>query len=237
MERDYWDQFRNIRNNAADYFDTVGKNERELMNNSKNFQTRLRLNRQVEFTEDFRKRFMTREYGNYQKYENNSITENVEKGEDDVGADPFLKNNRDMMRRVKLMENQEEIEQENEGIEDIMKNDQIADQSVKERFSMLKNNFDYTEEALNCENEMKMMRDFDMSEISYHGRMSPVAKEELYQNYQKGMTIKDLSLKYGILPQRVKAIVFQRHLYWNEVYPKLGETHMRLALERELFYA
>lgn len=51
------------------------------------------------------------------------------------------------------------------------------------------------------------------------------------------MTIKDLSLKYGILPQRVKAIVFHRHLYWNEVYPKLGETHMRLAIERELFYA
>ena len=51
------------------------------------------------------------------------------------------------------------------------------------------------------------------------------------------MTIKDLSLKYGILPQRVKAIIFQRHIYWHEVYPKLGETHMRLALEREMLYA
>jgi hypothetical protein len=38
--------------------------------------------------------------------------------------------------------------------------------------------------------------------------MSPIAKEELYRNYEKGMTIKDLSLKYGILPQRVKAIIF-----------------------------
>ena len=44
--------------------------------------------------------------------------------------------------------------------------------------------------------------------IKYFGRMSPIAKEELYLNYQKGMTIKDLSLKYGILPQRVKAIIF-----------------------------
>ena len=67
--------------------------------------------------------------------------------------------------------------------------------------------------------------------------MSPIAKEELYRNYQKGTTIKELSLKYGCIPQRVKAIIFQRHLYWNEVYPKLGETHMRLALERELLYA
>jgi uncharacterized protein YjcR len=38
--------------------------------------------------------------------------------------------------------------------------------------------------------------------------MSPFGKEEVYRNYLKGMTIKDLSLKYGILPQRVKAIVF-----------------------------
>ena len=26
-------------------------------------------------------------------------------------------------------------------------------------------------------------------------------------------------------------------MYWEEVYPKLGETHMRLALEREALYA
>lgn len=51
------------------------------------------------------------------------------------------------------------------------------------------------------------------------------------------MNVKDLTLKYGILPQRVKAVVFQRHIYWNEVYPKLGETHLRLGLEREYFYA
>ena len=36
---------------------------------------------------------------------------------------------------------------------------------------------------------------------------------------------------------RVKAIVFQKHMYWNEVYPKMGETHQRLAFEREAMYA
>jgi hypothetical protein len=51
------------------------------------------------------------------------------------------------------------------------------------------------------------------------------------------MTQKDISNKYGILPQRVKAIIFQKHLYWTEVYPKLGPTHMRLAMEREFLYA
>ena len=45
------------------------------------------------------------------------------------------------------------------------------------------------------------------------------------------LSIKDLSMKYGILSifripsilqQRVKAIVYQKHLYWNEVYPRLA---------------
>lgn len=53
----------------------------------------------------------------------------------------------------------------------------------------------------------------------------------------QGTTIKDLSLKYGILPQRVKAIVYQKYLYWEEVYPRLGETHMRVAFEKEMLYA
>ena len=44
-------------------------------------------------------------------------------------------------------------------------------------------------------------------------------------------------MKYGILPQRVKAIVYQKHMYWEEVYPRLGETHMRLAMQMELLYA
>ena len=67
--------------------------------------------------------------------------------------------------------------------------------------------------------------------------MSPQGKEELYRSYMQGTTIKDLSLKYGILPQRVKAIVYQKYLYWEEVYPRLGETHMRVAFEKEMLYA
>lgn len=74
-------------------------------------------------------------------------------------------------------------------------------------------------------------------EVTFNGRMSPFAKELVYRNYLKGATIKDLSLKFGILPQRVKAIVYQKHLYWEEVYPKLGETHMRVCLETEALYA
>lgn len=36
-------------------------------------------------------------------------------------------------------------------------------------------------------------------ESSWNGRMSPFVKEVIYREYDKGMSIKDLSLKYGIL--------------------------------------
>lgn len=77
----------------------------------------------------------------------------------------------------------------------------------------------------------------EQQHILHFGRMSPQAKEELYRSYMTGTTVKDLSLKYGILPQRVKAIVYQKYLYWEEIYPRLGETHMRMAMEEEMVYA
>lgn len=87
------------------------------------------------------------------------------------------------------------------------------------------------------ENEYAFMQNPETYESGYAGRLSPLVKERLYREYQKGTSVKDLSLKFGILQARVKAIIHQKHLYWEEVYPKLGESHMRLALEREAQYA
>lgn len=69
MEESYWNKFRDLRDDTSQYFEKVSKNERDLMNTTKNYTMRQRMNRQVEFSEDFRKRFMTREYGNYDKYD------------------------------------------------------------------------------------------------------------------------------------------------------------------------
>jgi len=92
-------------------------------------------------------------------------------------------------------------------------------------------------ELLQMEEEQNFMEDPEHHIRAYWGRMSPHVKEKIYQEYIKGATVKDLTLKFGIMQQRVKAIVHQKHLYWNEVYPRLGETHMRLALETEAAYA
>ena len=62
------------------------------------------MNRDFEFTEDFRKKFITREYGNYEKYEKNAVVEEIEKGEDDTGIDKLHKNIVNMNRRLNTVE-------------------------------------------------------------------------------------------------------------------------------------
>jgi hypothetical protein len=70
------------------------------MTTTKNLIMRTRLEREVKFDDDFRKRFMTKEYGNYEKYENNNIEEEIETGKDDNGKDKYLENYYKMMRTL-----------------------------------------------------------------------------------------------------------------------------------------
>lgn len=79
--------------------------------------------------------------------------------------------------------------------------------------------------------------DFDDKPIKINGRVSPWCKEEIYKNYLEGWTVKDLSYKYGLLPERVKVIIFMRDFFWKEVYPKIGETGLRRRMEEGFEYA
>jgi len=56
--------------------------------------------------------------------------------------------------------------------------------------------------------EAKLFKSWDDTQMAVVGRLSPFAKESVYRAYLKGATVKDLSLKFGIFPQRVKAIVY-----------------------------
>lgn len=86
---------------ASQYFETVSKNENDLMASSKNYALRVRMGREIDFNEDFRKRFMTREYGNYEKYEGkNNVAEEVDRGVNDTGLDTFYKNHNQMMKSL-----------------------------------------------------------------------------------------------------------------------------------------
>lgn len=50
--------------------------------------------------------------------------------------------------------------------------------------------------------------DDDDIETEHNLRLSFRAKFELFDLFNNGWTIRDLSLRYGILPDRVKAIVY-----------------------------
>lgn len=93
------------------------------MNNTKNYKTRLRLNRQIEFSEDFRKRFMTRDYGNYEKYEKNSIEQEKERGENDQGLDTLHRNEHNLNRRLATAEGDEIREHKKTEIKDYLTNE------------------------------------------------------------------------------------------------------------------
>jgi len=110
MEQSYFNKMRDFTDTASEYFDVVGKSDRDLMNNTKNYATRLRLKREISFESDFRKKYMTREYGNYDKYEGekNTVKQKTERGEDDFGYDKFMKNHRELNMRLKTAEGEEE---------------------------------------------------------------------------------------------------------------------------------
>jgi hypothetical protein len=140
MEQDYWNKMRDLTDTASDYFDVVGKNERDMMAQTKNYTARLRLNREVDFTEDFRKRFMTREYGNYEKYEEskNSVGLETEKGTEDMGLDRLMKNDREATMRLKTGEGDFEREREKTAVEELMQNEEFAEQTIRDRLENVK---------------------------------------------------------------------------------------------------
>ena len=80
MEGDYWRANRDMKHQAAGFFNAVTSNEQDMMNATKNFTMRSRLNKELDFTDDFRKKYITKDYGNYEKYTKNSVKTEYETG-------------------------------------------------------------------------------------------------------------------------------------------------------------
>jgi hypothetical protein len=53
----------------------------------------------------------------------------------------------------------------------------------------------------------------------------------------EGWTVKDLSYKYGLVPERVKCIVFDRDYFWKHIYPIIGESGLKKRLNDEFEHA
>lgn len=131
------------------------------MQNTKNYETRIRMNREISFSEDFRKRFMTREYGNYEKYEKNSITEEVERGEDDPGYDTLFKNDKDATQRMKTVEGDYLNDRDHRKLENLLNNESYADQTIEHRIKGQKVYEDNPDEIMQKEAELRLMRTYE----------------------------------------------------------------------------
>ena len=177
------------------------------------------------------------EYGDYEKFDKNKVEWKTDEGQQDMGEDPFLQNYNQMLRRMKTEEGEELRKEDEENFAEAVnvRNDHLNE--MIDKFNAARNSTDFGNSMKDNEDELKDMEDVFDEDDMFHGRMSPFAKEMLYRNYMKGATVKDLSLKYGVIPQRVKAIIWQKHMYWEEVYPKLGEQHLRASIEMEAMYA
>ena len=78
--------------------------ERDMMNTTKNYTMRARLNRDLDFTEDFRKRYLTNEYGNYEKYEENKVETVYDEGPENLEVDKFYENYLSMLKKMPTKE-------------------------------------------------------------------------------------------------------------------------------------
>lgn len=68
------------------------------------------------------------------------------------------------------------------------------------------------------------------------GRVSIFAREEIYKLHLEGWSIRDLSLRFGLLPERLKFIIWARQYFYEEVLPNVDLTTVRLGIEREMLY-
>ena len=154
------------------------------------------------------------EYGNYKKFEEgkNNVKEIIDKGYDDMGQDHF-QNNLDAWMRDMNSPDQEEANRkklvgEADNLEKTVKNEDVMSGNIMDEYMRgkryLDNKLAYDEFQL----EQDIFSSPDHAEARETGRLSPVVKEEIYRSYLQGTKIRDLSLKHGILPQRVKAVVY-----------------------------
>jgi hypothetical protein len=55
--------------------------------------------------------------------------------------------------------------------------------------------------------------------------------------YKKGWSVKDLSVRYGILPERVKAIVWLETKFYFEILPNVSMETVKRAMDIENSYS
>ena len=200
-----------------------GKSDSQMMETTMNYISRARMGRDHSTGDDLKKERIQREYMNFGKYKDNYITQDDEYNDMDTGREVHhVKNYRDSMKRLDISNSEEERK---------------LDLADTKNFMALyrKINSDSVKEMSNAEVAKDFKDDIAPTKLNMP-RMSQHGRQRVYNDYKKGMTLRDISIKYGILPERVLAIVYLKEYFFRVVYPKTGETCARLAMKIENKY-
>ena len=93
-----------------------------MVRNTKNFTMRHRLNRELDGSEDFTKRFLTHEYGNYDKYDKNRITLNYREDSKKNDTDKIYENYMELIKKLPTKEREEMESKKRDSIHDLLTN-------------------------------------------------------------------------------------------------------------------
>lgn len=58
-------------------------------------------------------------------------------------------------------------------------------------------------------------------------------KFEIFNLFNQGWTVRDLSVRFGIMPNRVKAIVYQKRYFFNQILPNTDATFIQHCMQIE----
>eukprot|EP01022_Parablepharisma_sp_SALTPOND_P017579 TRINITY_DN282_c6_g1_i1.p2 TRINITY_DN282_c6_g1~~TRINITY_DN282_c6_g1_i1.p2 ORF type:complete len:446 (+),score=45.02 TRINITY_DN282_c6_g1_i1:1535-2872(+) len=231
-KRDEWTpQEETLSQRIQDY---IKKSDPQTMiKTTKEILKRKALNREFNFTEEERERFIENQYGDYDKYVKN-FTE--------VKDAPFPKEKEKLISQrisdykeklgVSEQGSKRQVSKIYEKLESYVWNKNLPQKELSKLKPPPDWNLNEMEQKLFDTFVRKRMR----GEPASRGRLSPMAKQEIYDLYLQGWSIQDLSHKFGILIERVRAIILQKHIFWNEIYPRLGETGLRMGLSIEMIY-
>lgn len=122
MENNYTEQVLDTMETVTDHFQAVTKDEKDVMNHTKNYVLRERLAKDLDFTEDFRKRFLTQEYGDYEKYQKNAVKTNQDSTTYDNGDDKIWPNLQEFNYKLKTSDAKEFEKEDTQNWSEVIQN-------------------------------------------------------------------------------------------------------------------
>lgn len=136
LEGDYWRANKDISFEASKMFKHVQKEEQDIMATTKNYTMRTRLNRELDYTDDFRKKYMTNDYGNYKKYteDKNKISTEYDAGAFNRKRDKFYENYVKLIKDMPTLEQERTENFKKEDIKEILENNNESSKTFADRY-------------------------------------------------------------------------------------------------------